>query len=393
MLHSTPRIAGPILAALASSCLLAACGGPHGPPKRPPPEVGVIVIQPQKVVLQTELPGRTSAVETSDVRPQVGGIVQSRLFTEGAVVARGQVLYQIDPSLYRAAYAQAQAQLSNAKAALTTAKLKADRYAELVAIKAVSRQDSDDARATADQAAATVQQAEASAQAARINLDYTRVTAPISGHIGKSMVTPGALVTAAQTAALTTIQRFDTMYVDINQSAAELMALRRSLAAGQVDKGAPTVRLKLEDGSLYPVAGVLQFADVTVDPSTGSVNLRAVFPNPKGVLLPGMYVRALIDEGVSPNAILAPQVGVTRDDRGLPTAYVVDAKGNAELRALKTDQAIGDKWLVLDGLHAGDRLIVEGLQNVKPGAPVRAVPAGSPPSMPPGMGAPHQMPK
>jgi membrane fusion protein (multidrug efflux system) len=365
--------AGPALA-----CLLAGCGKPS-PPAPAPPEVGVVVLQPQTAAIETELPGRTSAIETADVRPQVNGVILSRPFTEGSNVRRGQVLYQIDPAPYRAAYAQAQAQLVNAQAAQTTAKLKADRYDDLVKINAVSRQDDDDARAAAGQAAANVQQAEAAVQAARINLGYTQVVAPISGRIGRSLVTPGALVTASQTAALSTIQRLDSVYVDISQSSAQLLALRRSLASGQAQRGGPQVRLKLEDGSDYPTPGVLQFSDVTVDQSTGSVNLRAIVPNPAGVLLPGMFVRAVVTESVRSNAILAPQVGVTRDPRGLPTAYVVDAQNKAQQRTLQTGPAVGDKWLVLDGLKAGDRLIVEGLQKVTPGATVHAVPAGSAP--------------
>lgn len=340
----------------------------------------MVVLHPQVAALEAELPGRTSAFETSEVRPQVNGLIQARMFTEGSMVHRGQLLYQIDPATYRAAYAQAQAQLANARAVLTTAKLKADRYADLVKINAVSRQDADDAAAAAGQAAALVQQNEAAVQAAKINLDYTRLTAPISGRIGKSSVTAGALVTASQAEPLTTIQRMDTMYVDINQSAAELLALQRSLQSGSLSRGAVSVWLKLEDGTDYEETGTLQFSDVTVDQNMGSVTLRAVFPNPRGILLPGMFVRAVVSQGVRSNAILAPQAGVTRDARGLPTALVVDPQGKAQLRTLQTGQAIGDKWLVTSGLADGDRLIVEGLLNAKAGQPVRAVPAGSPPT-------------
>jgi membrane fusion protein (multidrug efflux system) len=372
-----------LLAALSMSALLAACGKHAPPPRPPPPEVGVVTIRPQPADLQTELPGRTSAIETSEVRPQVSGIIQSRLFTEGSLVRKGQVLYQIDPAPYRAAYDQAEAALANARAAETTARLKSERYAELVKIKGVSRQEADDALAAAQQASASVKQAEAAAEAAKINLDYTRLTAPIGGRIGKSTVTPGALVTASQATALTTIQRMDQVYVDISQSSAEMLALRHAIGAGQFGPGGPTVRLKLEDGSDYPLAGKLQFADVTVDQATGAVNLRAIFPNPNDVLLPGMFVRAIITEGVQPDAILAPQQAVNRDQRGLPTAFVVGADGKAELRTLKTGRSVGENWQVLDGLRPGDRLIVEGLQKVRPGAPVRAVPAGSPPPPPP----------
>lgn len=366
---------------------LAACGKPKGPPQGGPAEVGVITLQPQLAALQVELPGRVSSIETSDVRPQVSGIIQARTFTEGSNVRRGQVLYQIDPSTYRAALAQAQGQLANARAGLTTAKLKAERFADLVKINAVSRQEADDARAAYQQAAAAVQQGQAAVQAAAINLGYTRVKAPISGRIGRSTVTPGALVTAQQADALTTIQRTDQVYVDIVQSAAEFMNLKRGLQSGQLSDGGVAVRLKLDDGSDYAMTGRLQFADVTVDQSTGSVTLRAIFPNPQGVLLPGLYVKAMVTQAAQNNAILAPQIGVSRDLQGRPIAMVVNAQGKAEERRLQTGPTVGDKWLVLSGLKAGDRLIVEGLQKVQPGAPVKAVPAGSP-SAPPAQARP-----
>jgi len=314
------------------------------------------------------------------VRPQVNGIILSRPFIEGSTVRQGQVLYQIDPAPYRAAYAQAQAQLANAQAALTTAKLKADRYADLVKINAVSRQDYDDAEAAARQAAAGVRQQEAAVEATRINLGYTRVTAPISGRIGRSSVTQGALVTAGQADALTTIQRLDPIYVDVTQSTAELLRLRRDLAAGQMASAGPqsaVVHLTLEDGSAYPLAGALQFTDITVDQSTGAVTLRAVFPNPSGVLLPGMYVRATLNEGSDSQALLVPQQAVTRDQQGDPTVMIVDGQGTARLRVLHTDRAIGDKWLVTSGVQSGDRVIVEGLLKVRADAPVHAVPAGT----------------
>ena len=361
---------------------LAACGKPKDQQQGGPVEAGVIVLQPQTTAIQVELPGRTTAIETSDVRPQVSGIVQARLFTEGSNVRRGQVLYQIDPATYRAALAQAQGQLANARAGLTSARLKAQRYADLVKINAVSKQEADDATAAYQQASAAVQQAQASVQSAAINLGYTRVKAPIGGHIGVSTVTRGALVTADQATALTTIQRTDQMYVDITQSATELLNLRQELQSGALGRGGVAVRLKLENGADYAQTGTLQFTDVTVDQGTGAVTLRAVFPNPQGVLLPGLYVRAIVDQGVRANAILAPQIGVARDLRGQPIAMVANAQGKAEERPLKLGAAIGDKWLVLSGLKAGDRLIVEGLQKVKPGAPVKVVPAGSP-SQPP----------
>lgn len=375
--------------AVALAVAITACGK-HGDQQQQhnqgPPEVGVIVLHPQVAPLAAELPGRTSAFESSEVRPQVGGIIQSRLFTEGSTVHKGQVLYQIDPATYRAALSQAQAQLANARAGATTARLKAQRYTDLVKINAVSRQEADDAVAAAQQAQAQVQQTQAAVQSAQINLGYTRVTAPISGRVGRSTVTPGALVTANQADALTTIQRMDTMYVDISQSATQLIDLQRALRNGALSHGSVAVTLKLEDGSDYPHPGTLQFSDVTVDENTGAVTLRAIFPNPEGQLLPGMYVRAIVSQGVQNSAILAPQVGVTRDERGLPTAMVVNAQGRAELRTLKTGPAVGDKWLVVSGLKDGDRLIVEGLQKVKAGQPVHAVPAGSAPRQPPAQG-------
>ena len=359
--------------------LLEGCGGHQGGRPAPgPPEVGYVVVESQPVTIDTELPGRTSPYGSSDVRPQVNGIIKARLFTEGSNVRAGQLLYQIDPAPYQAAYDQAKAQLANAQAALTTAKLKADRYADLIKINAISHQDYDDARAAAGQAEATVAQQQAALEAAKINLGYTRITAPISGRIGRSAFTAGALVTSGQTTALTTIQALDPIYVDIPQSSADLLKLRRSLSSGQLDAAGPktaTVRLVLEDGSPYPAPGRLEFTDVTVDQTTGTVNLRAVFPNPSGVLLPGMYVRAIVDQGVAKSAILAPQQGVSHDEKGDPTALVVGDDGKAELRELKTDRAIGDKWLVTDGLKPGDKLIVEGLLSVQPGAPVTAKPA------------------
>jgi len=347
-----------------------------------PAEVGVVTITPQAVPLQITLPGRTQPFEISEVRPQVGGLVKARLFTEGADVRAGQPLYQIDTAPFDAAYAQAKAALGVAQANVGSLRLKAERYADLVKINAVSQQDYDDAAAAYKQAAATVQQQQAAVDAARINLAYTRVTAPIAGRIGASAVTQGALVTAGQATALTTIQKLDPIYVDLTQSASDLLALRRALASGQLGRNGPAetpVKLQLEDGSAYPLAGELQFADITVDQNTGAVTLRAVFPNPDGVLLPGMYVRATVVEGVAQNGLLVPQAAVTRDDKGEPIALVVGADNKAEVRVLKTDRTIGDKWLVTDGLTAGDRVIVEGQLNIQPGDVVHAVPAGSKP--------------
>jgi membrane fusion protein (multidrug efflux system) len=371
---------------LASALGLQGCGKPHGPPNMGPPEVGVVTLEPQAVKLTTVLPGRTSPYTTSDVRPQVNGIIQARLFQEGGNVRAGQVLYQIDPAVYKAAYDQAKAQLASAVANLATTKVKAERYAALVKINGVAKQDYDDANAAYLQAAATVQQNQASVQSAKINLDYTRITAPISGRIGKSVYTKGALVTASQADALTTIQALDPIYVDIYESASEILKLRHSLADGALTTDGPAsvqVSLKLDDGTDYPLKGQLKFADVTVDQTTGNLLLRALFPNPHGVLLPGLYVRAVVAQGGKPSAILAPQQGVTRNPTGQATAMVVDAQGKAQPRLLKTDGVVGDKWLISSGLQAGDRVIVEGLQRVKPGAPVHVVPAGSPPAAAP----------
>ncbi|HEY2481029.1 MAG TPA: efflux RND transporter periplasmic adaptor subunit [Caulobacteraceae bacterium] len=354
-------------------------GGPGGYGDQGPAEVGVVTLRAAPVTLTTELAGRTSPYESSDVRPQVGGIIIARPFTEGSNVRLGQVLYRIDPAPYRAAYDQAVAQVASAEANLTTAQLKAQRYGELVKINGVSRQDYDDAEAAFKQGQAQVRQLRAAAQSARINLGYATITAPISGRVGPSTVTKGALVAPSQTAALTTIQRLDPIYVDVTQSAADELRLRRALASGQLTGGPKSVpvRLKLDDGSDYPAPGRLEFTDVTVDQTTGAVTLRALFPNPNGVLLPGMFVRAQVAEGVDPKALLAPQQGVTRDERGRPTALVVGADGKAQLRELQLGQAVGDQWQILSGLAPGDRLIVEGLLRVRPGQAVHAVAAGT----------------
>jgi membrane fusion protein (multidrug efflux system) len=370
-------MAGPAAALLGLA--LAGCGAHGGgaPSDQGTPEVGVITLQAAPVTLTAELPGRTSPYETSDVRPQVGGIVVSRPFTEGALVRAGQVLYQIDPAPFRAAYDQARAQLASAQADLTTTQLKAQRYADLVKINGVSKQDADDAQAAAHQAAAAIDQQRAAVEAAKVNLDWATITAPISGRVGISSVTKGALVAPGQATALTTIQRLDPIYVDVTQSSGDLLRLRRALAAGQLTSGGPVttpVTLKLEDGSTYPLQGKLQFTDVTVDQASGAVTLRAIFPNPSGLLLPGMYVRAVVAEGVAPNGLLAPQQGIGRDERGLPTALVVDATGHAQIRDVETAGAVGNQWLIKSGLAPGDRLIVEGLQKVKPGAAVHATP-------------------
>jgi len=313
----------------------------------------------------------------SDVRPQVSGIVKARRFVEGMQVKEGQVLYEIDPSLYQAAYDQAQADLANAQAAASVAKLKAQRYAKILEIHGVSQQDVDDAKAAADQAAAAVALKSAALETARINLAYTQLRAPISGRIGKSSVTAGALVTANQDQPLATIRALDPIYVDLTQSSAQLLRLRRQLSTDGLKLTSASVRLKLEDGSDYGRVGTLQFQEVSVDEATGSVTLRAQFPNPDGVLLPGMYVRAVLSLATGSNAILAPQQGITRDARGNPVAMIVDNNKRVEQRSLVADQTVGDQWLITSGLAEGDQLIVEGLNRIHAGDTVRPVIVGS----------------
>ena len=355
----------------------AGCGDKKtgGPP--PAPEVATVTIQTQQVVTTTELTGRTSANLVAEVRPQVGGIIQKRLFTEGSDVQAGQVLYQIDPATYQAALDNARAGLARSEANLSAIRLKADRLRELLVDKAVSQQDYDDAASALKQTQADIQYWKANVDTARINLKYTSITAPISGRIGKSSVTEGALVAVGQSTALATIQKLDPMYVDITQSTADLLRLQRGVKEGrlnQSDANQRKVQLILEDGSTYPLSGTLQFRDVTVDPTTGSVILRAVFPNPNGVLLPGMFIRAVVKEGINEKALLVPQQAVSRDPKGNPQTLIVDAENKVALRTLALDRAIGDQWLVASGLAAGDRVIVEGMQKVKPGVSVKVVP-------------------
>jgi membrane fusion protein (multidrug efflux system) len=353
------------------------------------PQVGVVVLQSQRVAITTELPGRTAATLVAEVRPQVTGIIQSRNFAEGGEVKQGAVLYKIDPATYQAQFDSARAALVKAEANLQTARLKAQRYKELVAIKAVSQQEADDAAAALLQGEAEVAGARAAVQAARINLGYTAVTAPISGRIGKSAVTPGALVTANQATPLATIQKLDPVYVDVTQSSGAMLRLRRAFASGSLQKtseNAARVKLLFEDGSEYPLEGQLQFTDVTVDPSTGAITLRALFPNPKGELMPGMYVRAVVEEGVRENAITVPQQAVIRDTKGEAMALVVVADGKVESRRLQAPRTLGDQWLVDEGLKAGDRVIVDNLQRVRPGSvvqPVERVLTATPASTPP----------
>ena len=358
--------------------MLTTCGKPQGGgPQGGVPEVSVVTMQPERVTIITELPGRTSAYLVAEVRPQVNGIIQKRFFTEGSDVKAGELLYQIDPATYEAAYAGSKAALARAEANVISIRNRVDRYKELVTINAVSQQEYDDVTAALKQAEADIEANKAATETSRINLAYTRVTASITGRTGKSNVTVGALVTANQPTPLTVIQQLDPIYVDATQSSANLLNLKRNLAAGRIKGGSPDqarVKLLLEDGTPFPLEGTLKFSDVTVDPSTGSFVLRVVFPNPKHMLLPGMYARALVQEGVMDNAILAPQQGVSRDPKGNPVALIVDAEGKVQQRIITVDRAMGDKWLVSSGLGAGDQLIVEGIQKVRPGASVKAVP-------------------
>jgi len=381
-------------AALAATLVLAACGGGDGgnaqgsaPAAPPPARVGVVTVQPQAVTLTTELPGRLSAFETSEVRPQVNGIVLQRLFTEGDQVGKGQALYRIDPAPYQAAVANARAGVARARASISSSANLARRYGELSRINAISRQEAENAQTGAAQAQADVAAQGAALRTAQIDLARTTIRAPIAGRIGRSVTTSGALVTAAQADPLTTIQRLDPVYVDISQSSAELLRLRQQILAGQLSRGggAARVRLRLEDGSVYPTEGRLQFADVTVDPATGAQVIRALFPNPNRLLLPGMYVRAELVEGTQGNALLVPQRGVSRDEKGNPTVMVVGAGNKVEVRPIQASRTSGANWIVTGGLRPGDRVIVEGAMLLRPGAVVNPYPfreGAAPPAAP-----------
>ncbi|RIZ35910.1 efflux transporter periplasmic adaptor subunit [Pseudomonas aeruginosa] len=343
-----------------------------------PPEVGVVTLAVSSTPLSTELPGRTTAFLVAEVRPQVGGLLEKRAFQEGAEVKAGQVLYQIDAAPYRAT-------LSRAEAMLESSQLLAKRYEALVKTHAISQQQFDDARSQ-------FLQAKAAAESARIDLGYTRITAPISGRIGRSTLTQGALVTANQTNPLATIQQLDPIYVDITQPATALLQLKEDLASGRLKTtggGQAEVHLKLENGRDYPHAGKLQFSEVSVDPSTGAVTLRAVFPNPNGILLPGMFVRTQLQEGVRDQAILVPQRAVTRDTQGKAVALVIGAQDTVEQRALTTERAVDGQWLVSEGLHAGDRVIVDGIQHVQPGMKVKPVEVNAASATPPSTSNPQ----
>ncbi len=375
-----------LLPALGLCLAAAACHRQQPPPPAPPPPaVTAITLQGEPVSLTRELPGRSSAFVVAEVRPQVTGIVRKRLFTEGGLVEQGQPLYQLDDSTYRADYDRAKATVARAQSALEIARLKAQRNTTLAEENAVSREEHENANAALAQAEADLQVGQAALSSAETVLGYTTIRSPIKGRIGRSSVTQGALVTANQAAPLATVQQLDPIYVDVTQSSREMLELRKDMAAGTVTQpDAVPVSIILEDGSRYPHDGKLQFAEATVDPSTGSVAVRVVVPNPEDMLLPGVYVRAIVTTGVRENAILAPQQGITRDPRGNATAMVVGADGKAESRVVRVSRTIGDKWLVDSGLAAGDKLIVEGLQKVKPGAPVRITATTlAPPPKPP----------
>ncbi|CFQ40490.1 multidrug efflux protein [Yersinia frederiksenii] len=337
------------------------------------PEVGIVTLKAAPLNITTELPGRTSAFRVAEVRPQVSGIILKRNYVEGSDVTAGTSLYQIDPATYQAAYDSAKGDLAKAQAAADIARLTVNRYKPLLGTNYISKQEYDQAVSDSMQANAAVLAAKAAVETARINLAYTQVTSPISGRTGKSSVTEGALVTSGQATALTTVQQLDPMYVDVTQSSDEFLRLKKELADGTLkqENGKAKVRLLLENGTEYPETGTLEFSGVTVDETTGSITIRAIFPNPNEALLPGMFVRARLDEGVRPDALLVPQQGVTRNPRGEATAMVVGADDKVEMRTLVANQAIGNKWLVTEGLKAGDRLIVSGLQKIRPGVQVK----------------------
>jgi membrane fusion protein (multidrug efflux system) len=370
------------LGVIAVVAVTAACDGAKAPPaEQSAPEVTVLTVKPQSVVIKTVLPGRTAPTVIAEVRPQVTGIVQSRTYNEGAEVKAGTTLYRLDPATYQTAYDSARAAVAKAEASVETARRNLARAKELFDIKFVSQQAYDDAATTLRQSEADLAGARAAAEAARINLAYTNVVAPISGRIGKSTVTAGALVTANQPTPLATIQQMNPMYVDITQSSNEALRLRRAMASGELKRAredAARVTLQLEDGTSYPHEGTLQFSDVTVDASTGAITLRALFPNPESILLPNMYVRAVLEEGVRDNAILVPQQAVTRDTKGQAIAMVVGANNTVEARTLKTARTLGTQWLIDAGLQPGDRVIVEGLQRASPGATVQPIEASAP---------------
>jgi len=361
----------------AAALLLTACKPAQKAPQAATPEVATVTVTQQHVLLTTELPGRTAPYLIAEIRPQVNGLILKRLFTEGSDVKKGQELYQIDPAPFQAALDNAKAALGRAQANLPAIQSRVQRYQQALADRAVSQQDYDDAAAALKQAEADVQYYKAMVETARINLNYAHVVSPIPGRIGTSTVTDGAIVTAYQPVPLATIQQLDPIYVDVPQSATDLLRLERRFKDGQIKRNSANVnkvQLILPDGSSYSREGTLEFQDISVDPTTGSVILRMVFPNPDGVLLPNMFVRGVVQEGVNDQGILIPQQSVSRDSKGNPLALVVNAENKVEQRPLTLDRALGDKWLVSAGLAAGDRVIVEGMQKVRPGTTVKEVP-------------------
>jgi len=372
------RVFPALLLLTASLACLVGCGrkddtGTKGP--RGPANVGYVVVQPEPVDLIAELSGRTSAFLVSDVRPQVGGIVKARQFTEGGLVAAGQSLYQIDPAQYQAAYDSALANQQQAQAAYELSHTNAQRAQQLITIRAISQADFDQAQADEKQKAATLAQSKAAVETARINLDYTKVTSPISGRIGKSSVTPGALVTANQTTALATVQDISKVYVDITQSATEMLKLKRAMMGGDLSRpSSAKVQLILDDGSAYPLPGTLEFTDVSVSPTAGTVTLRALFPNPDGLLMPGMFVRARVVKGVVDQALMVPQGAVTIDPKGGATVLIAGNDGKAHARHVTAAEMIGTKWRIAQGLQPGDKVIVEGAMRLKDGGQIKASP-------------------
>ncbi|MCA1921678.1 multidrug efflux RND transporter periplasmic adaptor subunit AcrA [Buttiauxella noackiae] len=360
---------------LSGSLVLTGCNDKETKQSAPhTPEVGVVTLKSAPLQITTELPGRTSAYRIAEVRPQVSGIILKRNFEEGSEIKAGVSLYQIDPATYQAAYDSAKGDLAKAQASANIAQLTLKRYQKLLGTKYISQQDYDTALADSQQANASVVAAKAAVETARINLAYTKVTSPISGRIGKSSVTEGALVTSGQASALATVQQLDPIYVDVTQSSNDFLRLKQELAEGKLkqENGKAKVKLVTNDGITFPQEGSLEFSDVTVDQTTGSITLRAIFPNPDKTLLPGMFVRAQLEEGTNPNALLVPQQGVTRTPRGDASAMVIGKEDKVEVRNITATQAIGDKWLVTSGLKDGDRVIVTGLQKVKPGVQVKA---------------------
>jgi len=360
---------------LSGSLVLTGCNDKEAQQSAPhTPQVGVVTLKSAPLQITTELPGRTSAYRIAEVRPQVSGIILKRNFEEGSEIKAGVSLYQIDPATYQAAYDSAKGDLAKAQASANIAQLTLKRYQKLLGTKYISQQDYDTALADSQQANASVVAAKAAVESARINLAYTKVTSPISGRIGKSAVTEGALVTSGQATAMSTVQQLDPIYVDVTQSSNDFLRLKQELADGKLkqENGKAKVKLVTNDGIEFPQEGSLEFSDVTVDQSTGSITLRAIFPNPDKTLLPGMFVRAKLEEGTNPNALLVPQQGVTRTPRGDASAMVIGKDDKVEVRNITATQAIGDKWLVTEGLKDGDRVIVTGLQKVKPGVQVKA---------------------